>query len=154
MLRNENPAMTAHVKRQIAKGAGTTWVGRAIRRLEDPALVAGHGRFTADLPATRWVRFVRSAVAAGHIDNIEAPADALVITAASLKGVKPILPMLHKFNYKPVGQPILADRRRAVCRRADCRGRRHEQRARRRPRRSGRRLDQRDGAGDRRKRGA
>jgi len=108
MLRNENPAMTAHAKRQIAKGAGTTWVGRAIRRLEDPALVAGHGRFTADLPATRWVRFVRSAVAAGRIDNIEAPAGALVITAASLKGVKPILPMLHKFNYKPVGQPILA----------------------------------------------
>ena len=33
----------------------------------------------------------------------------MVITAADLKGVKPILPMLHKFNYKPVGQPILAD---------------------------------------------
>ena len=32
-----------------------------------------------------------------------------VITAADLEGVKPILPMLHKFNYKPVGQPILAD---------------------------------------------
>jgi hypothetical protein len=26
------------------------WVGRAIRRVEDPALLAGHGRFTADLP--------------------------------------------------------------------------------------------------------
>ena len=25
------------------------WVGRAIRRLEDPALVAGRGRFTGDL---------------------------------------------------------------------------------------------------------
>ena len=51
---------------------------------------------------------MRSPVAAGRIESIEAPADALVITAASLKGVKPILPMLHKFNYKPVGQPILA----------------------------------------------
>ncbi len=27
------------------------WVGRAIRRLEDPALVVGQGSFTADLPA-------------------------------------------------------------------------------------------------------
>ena len=52
--------MTAHTK-----GSGTTWVGRSIRRLEDPALVTGQGRFTADLPAAHWVRFVRSAVAAG-----------------------------------------------------------------------------------------
>ena len=34
------------------RGSGMTWVGRAIRRLEDPALVTGRGRFTADLPAT------------------------------------------------------------------------------------------------------
>ena len=86
-----------------------TWVGRAIRRLEDPALVTGQGRFTADLPAAHWVRFVRSPVAAGKIKKIDAPNGALVITAADLKGVKPITPMLHKFNYKPVGQPILAD---------------------------------------------
>ena len=26
-----------------------TWVGRSIRRVEDPALVAGLGRFTGDL---------------------------------------------------------------------------------------------------------
>ena len=32
-------------------GSGMTWVGRAIRRLEDPALVTGRGRFTADLNA-------------------------------------------------------------------------------------------------------
>ena len=31
------------------KGSGTTWVGRSIRRLEDPALVQGRGHFTADL---------------------------------------------------------------------------------------------------------
>jgi carbon-monoxide dehydrogenase large subunit len=91
------------------KGSGTTWVGRAIRRLEDPALVRGQGRFTADLPAAHWVRFVRSPVAAGRIERIDAPAGALVITAEDLAGVQPILPLLHKFNYKPVGQPILAD---------------------------------------------
>jgi carbon-monoxide dehydrogenase large subunit len=91
------------------KGAGLKWVGRAIRRLEDPALVTGRGRFTADLAATHWVRFVRSPVAAGRIKKIKASQGALVISAADLKGVKPIRPMLHKFNYKPVGQPILAD---------------------------------------------
>jgi hypothetical protein len=32
-------------------GSGMKWVGRAIRRLEDPALVTGRGRFTADLAA-------------------------------------------------------------------------------------------------------
>jgi len=95
--------MTAH-----AKPASASWVGRAIRRLEDPALVRGDGHFTADLPATRWVRFVRSPVAAGLISDIDMPADGLVITAAALKGVKPIKPMLHKFNYRPIAQPVLA----------------------------------------------
>ncbi len=90
------------------KGAGLKWVGRAIRRLEDPALVTGRGRFTGDLPAAHWVRFVRSPVAAGSIGKIEAPEGATVITAADLAGVKPIKPMLHKFNYRPVGQPVMA----------------------------------------------
>jgi carbon-monoxide dehydrogenase large subunit len=90
------------------KGSGMTWVGRAIRRLEDPALVTGRGRFTADLPAAHWLRFVRSPVAAGKIVKIEVPEGATVITAADLEGVKPIRPMLHKFNYRPVEQPILA----------------------------------------------
>ena len=97
--------MSAHGTR----GSGMTWVGRAIRRLEDPALIRGQGRFTADAPATHWVRFVRSPVAAGKLRNVGAPADAVVITSADLKDVKKITPMLHKFNYKPVGQPVLAD---------------------------------------------
>jgi carbon-monoxide dehydrogenase large subunit len=96
--------MTAHTK-----GSGTTWVGRSIRRLEDPALVTGQGRFTADLAANHWVRFVRSAVAAGRIEKITAPPGANIITAADLEALRPIRPMLHKFNYVPVGQPILAD---------------------------------------------
>jgi aerobic carbon-monoxide dehydrogenase large subunit len=96
--------MTAHTK-----GSGTTWVGRSIRRLEDPALVTGRGRFTADLAANHWVRFVRSAVASGRIEKIIAPPGANIITAADLKALKPVRPMLHKFNYVAVGQPILAD---------------------------------------------
>lgn len=95
--------MTAHTK-----GSGATWVGRSIRRLEDPALLVGQGRFTGDLPAAKWVRFVRSPVAAGRIKRIDKPDGATVVTAADLAAVKPIRPMLHKFNYIPVGQPILA----------------------------------------------
>jgi aerobic carbon-monoxide dehydrogenase large subunit len=91
-----------------AKHDGMNWVGRSIRRVEDPTLVAGRGRFTADLPATWWVRFVRSTVASGRIVRVTAPPGAMVLTAADLRGVKPIRPMLHKFNYVPVSQPILA----------------------------------------------
>jgi aerobic carbon-monoxide dehydrogenase large subunit len=87
---------------------GGGWVGRSIRRLEDPTLVAGRGRFAGDLPAARWVRFVRSPVAAGRIVRINAPEGALVFTAADLTAVKPIRPMLHKFNYVPISQTVLA----------------------------------------------
>src|SRR6266567_3006057 len=84
------------------------WIGRSIRRLEDPTLVAGHGRFTGDLPAARWVRFVRSSVASGRIKRIVAPQGLTIVTAAELAGVKPIQPLLHKFNYVPISQPVLA----------------------------------------------
>src|SRR6266513_2858630 len=84
------------------------WVGRSIRRVEDPALVAGHGRFTGNLPAARHVRFVRSSVASGRIIRIAAPEGAMVLTAADMTAVEPIRPMLHKFNYVPICQPVLA----------------------------------------------
>jgi carbon-monoxide dehydrogenase large subunit len=84
------------------------WVGRAIRRLEDPALVRGQGRFTADLAAAHFVRFVRSPIASGRIVKIGAPDGVTLIKAADL-GARPIKPMLHKFNYRPIAQPILAD---------------------------------------------
>jgi aerobic carbon-monoxide dehydrogenase large subunit len=90
------------------KDGGSGWVGRAIRRLEDPTLVAGNGRFTGDLPAACWVRFVRSPVASGRIKAITAPEGATVFTAAELAAVRPIQPMLHKFNYVPISQPVLA----------------------------------------------
>jgi carbon-monoxide dehydrogenase large subunit len=90
------------------KGTGLAWVGRSIRRVEDPALLTGRGRFTADLPAAHRVRFVRSSVAAGRIEKITVPDNALVVTAADLAAVKPITPALHKFGYIPVEQPVLA----------------------------------------------
>ncbi len=47
-------------------------------------------------------------MASGRIVRIAAPAGATVITAADLAAVKPIQPMLHKFNYVPISQPVLA----------------------------------------------
>jgi aerobic carbon-monoxide dehydrogenase large subunit len=88
-------------------GAGMKWVGRSIRRLEDPSLVKGRGRFTADLPAAQFVRFVRSPVAAGRIVGISAPDGICVIRSTDLDA-RPIRPMLHKYNYQPIEQPILA----------------------------------------------
>jgi carbon-monoxide dehydrogenase large subunit len=98
--------MSGHVR----DGDGAAWVGRSIRRVEDPTLVTGQGRFTADLPAARFVRFVRSAVASGRIVRVTAPAGATVATAADLAAVRPVQPLLHKFNYVPISQPILADK--------------------------------------------
>jgi len=90
------------------QGSGMAWVGRSIRRLEDPALLRGRGRFTADFKAAHRVRFVRSPVAAGRIENIAIPDGATVITASDLGEVKPIAPALHKFGYVQVEQPVLA----------------------------------------------
>jgi carbon-monoxide dehydrogenase large subunit len=84
------------------------WVGRSLRRVEDPALLTGQGRFTADLPAAKWVRFVRSPVAAGRNVRVLAPAGVTLVTAADITALRPIVPMLHKFKYAPIAQPILA----------------------------------------------
>jgi carbon-monoxide dehydrogenase large subunit len=96
--------MTGHARTD----GGVTWVGRSIRRVEDSTLVTGQGRFTADLPAALWVRFVRSTVAAGRLVRVSAPEGAMVVTAADLAGVKAIRPILHKFNYVPISQRVLA----------------------------------------------
>ncbi len=70
--------------------------------------MVGAGRFTADLPAASHVRFVRSSVASGRIGRIVAPPNAIVFTSSDFGGIKPIRPMLHKFGYVPIGQPVLA----------------------------------------------
>ncbi len=93
--------MTSHEQRR-------GFVGRPLPRFEDPALVTGHGRFSGDLAAAHWVRFVRSPVASGRIGAISAPPGARVITATDVSALPPIAPMLHKFNYVPIAQPVLA----------------------------------------------
>ena len=102
-----------------AGGPGTDHrSGPLHRRLCLPRI--GCVSFAARLPQENWRRS-------------PLPNGAMVITAADLKGVKKITPMLHKFSYKPVGQPVACRGRRALYRRAcgrrcGCerrRGRRH-----------------------------
>jgi carbon-monoxide dehydrogenase large subunit len=89
-----------------------SWVGRRLRRYEDPALITGRGRFTADLArGAAAVRFVRSAVPCGRIRSIAKPDGALVFTAADLVDAKPIRPLLHRPDYVAIAQPLLARER-------------------------------------------
>jgi carbon-monoxide dehydrogenase large subunit len=88
-----------------------SWVGRRLRRFEDPTLLRGEGCFVADMAlGALAVQFVRSPVARGRIERIEAPAGARLVTAADLAGVRPLRPMLHRFAYRPIEQPILPER--------------------------------------------
>ena len=85
------------------------WIGRSLRRFEDPALLVGRGRFTADVArGAAAVRFVRSAVPRGRIKSITRPPGALLFTADDLDGVKPIRPLLHRPDYVPLEHPVLA----------------------------------------------
>ena len=90
-----------------------TWTGRALPRLEDPAIVRGWGNYVADVAARDstclHVRFVRSPVASGRITSISAPDGVTLITAADLADVKPILAVLHRPDFVAVGTPILAN---------------------------------------------
>jgi aerobic carbon-monoxide dehydrogenase large subunit len=96
--------------------------GAAVRRVEDPALVRGEGRFTDDrvLPGQTWLAFVRSDRAHARIVSIDtAPALAMpgvlaVFTGADLvaAGVKPI-PVGVPFK-RPGGQPFSAPPKRAL----------------------------------------
>jgi aerobic carbon-monoxide dehydrogenase large subunit len=86
-----------------------SWVGRPLRRFEDPALLLGRGRYTADLArGAAAVRFVRSPVASGRLVRISAPPGALVFTGEDLREVQPIRPVLHRPDYVAVAQPALA----------------------------------------------
>jgi aerobic carbon-monoxide dehydrogenase large subunit len=85
------------------------WVGRRLPRYEDPVLLQGRGRYTADLAqSARILRLVRSPVARGRILAVNAPPKVPIITAAVLGEVKPICPRLDRPDYVAVAQPILA----------------------------------------------
>lgn len=89
-----------------------SWVGRPLRRFEDPALVTGLGRFVADIAdrdrAALHAAFVRSPVAAGTIGSIEVPDGATVLTAQSFAAIGTICPRLDRDDFVALETPILA----------------------------------------------
>ena len=88
------------------------WVGRPLPRYEDPVLLQGRGRYTADLAqGARILRFIRSQVARGRILAVNMPPEIPIIAAAVLGDVKPICPRLDRPDYVAIAQPILARER-------------------------------------------
>jgi carbon-monoxide dehydrogenase large subunit len=104
-------------------------IGAAIPRREDPALLKGQGRYTADIALTEplHIAFLRSPVAAGRITDIDvsealsAPGVHAVITGADLPpttspDVLPVLeiegtlpyPLLARERVTCVGEPVAA----------------------------------------------
>ncbi len=87
----------------------TRWVGQSLLRFEDPPLLTGEGRFVADLASrVAFLRFLRSPVPRGRIVSIDGPVDVTLFTAKDLEKVRPIRPLLHREDYRPVDQPVLA----------------------------------------------
>ena len=87
-----------------------TWVGRSLRRVEDPSLLRGWGRFVDDFPADLSARFIRSPVAAGTIRSVKAPEGALVFTIDDLdaEGIGEIVSELYRPDFVKAPQPLLA----------------------------------------------
>lgn len=104
-------------------------IGAAIPRREDPALLTGRGRYTADIVLSDplHIAFVRSPVAAGRIIGIDtaqalsAPGVAAVLTGADLPptlppDLQPVLeitevlpfPLLARSDVTAVGEPVAA----------------------------------------------
>jgi aerobic carbon-monoxide dehydrogenase large subunit len=96
--------------------------GQAVRRIEDPALVQGLGRYTDDVApeGQLFLAFVRSTVAHGRIVSIDldaaraTPGVVAVYTGADLlaAGVKPI-PTAPAFT-RPDGKPMAAPPKRPL----------------------------------------
>jgi len=83
------------------------WVGRSMRRLEDPALVRGEGRYVADVAAgSPTARFIRSPYASGRIISVDGPVFSIVDLDAD--GVGEIESVLHRPDFLKVSQPLLA----------------------------------------------
>ena len=83
------------------------WVGRSLRRVEDPALVRGEGRYVGDVAVgMATARFIRSSMPTGAIRSIDGPC----YTAADLDaaGVGEIEAVLHLPSFVKVRQPLLA----------------------------------------------
>jgi carbon-monoxide dehydrogenase large subunit len=99
------------------------YTGASVRRVEDPRLLRGRGRFVDDivLPRMLHVAFVRSPHAHAEVRGIDG-AEALaidgvvaVITAGDLSDVRPLAPRLTGGGFRPTTCPPLADGRARFC---------------------------------------
>ena len=94
------------------------YTGMRIKRLEDPRLLTGRGRYLDDLglPRMLFASFVRSPYAHARIVRIDAaaaralPGVVAVVTADDLRTVaKPLAPRLDGGGFTPTAWPTLAD---------------------------------------------
>jgi aerobic carbon-monoxide dehydrogenase large subunit len=94
------------------------YTGMRIKRLEDPRLLTGRGRYLDDLalPRMLFASFVRSPHAHARVVRIDAtaaralPGVAAVITAEDLRAVtRPLAPRLDGAGFTPTAWPALAD---------------------------------------------
>jgi aerobic carbon-monoxide dehydrogenase large subunit len=93
----------------VSERQNSVWIGQSIRRFEDPSLLLGLGRFTADLPSDLHLKFVRSRIAAGRIKKIVIPQSVRGYRLSDLGLVNQIRPLLHNPLYQAIGQPLLAE---------------------------------------------
>src|SRR5256885_8454236 len=79
-------------------------IGSSLKRVEDPRLLRGEGRFVDDLAAPLHVAFVRSPVASGRVRSIGAAAPRVTaFTAADIQG--PSLPLAEHPTTPCTGSP-------------------------------------------------
>jgi aerobic carbon-monoxide dehydrogenase large subunit len=102
----------------VGDSAPLRYTGMRIKRLEDPRLLTGRGRYLDDLalPRMLFASFVRSPHAHARIVRIDAtaaralPGVAAVITAEDLRAVtRPLAPRLDGAGFTPTAWPALAD---------------------------------------------
>ncbi|HMB85674.1 MAG TPA: xanthine dehydrogenase family protein molybdopterin-binding subunit, partial [Methylomirabilota bacterium] len=96
------------------------YLGAHVKRLEDPRLLAGQGRFLDDitLPGLLHAAFVRSTHAHAIIRAVDAeaarrvPGVVLALTGRDLEGeVAPLVPRLEAPGFAPTAWPALAAER-------------------------------------------
>src|SRR5690348_14678967 len=86
-------------------------IGKRLRRLEDPRLLRGEGRFADDLrpEGCRHVAFLRSPIASGRLTGVETAGAGIVFTAGDLEGsCRPLAVHLTTPGVVSPDRPILA----------------------------------------------
>src|ERR1700746_3278470 len=89
-------------------------IGRRLRRIEDPRLLRGEGRFADDLrpDGCRHVAFLRSPVASGRLIGIDKAGVDTVFTAADIDGsCRPLTVHLTTPGVVSPPRPLLAPAR-------------------------------------------